>query len=429
MLLIYSVPLLAKSTTAFDYGMVAARSGDYRLALQYFLKAEEGGMDSGRLYYNIGVSHYKLGHYDAAVQAFEKAARDPQLRALSYYNLALVARAQDDTSAALSWTEKCLDASRDERLTGLAEALRQQLAPGQATRTDRTMTGGSKTTMLFNAHIGYDDNVTLLADSQLLNSSNRGDSFIDAFYFGRLTLNSSGPYVWNVDGSVYTQQYSSLHNYNLSMLLASGSLQRDISVWRLKSELSMALFTLAGNGLYRTQTLKLSARWRRQAWQWRGEFELSGIDAANAAYEYLGGSMYRSKIRADWRQDKKHRYKASYTYETNDRNDLTTATTFSSYSPTRQTLKVSLETDLNRHLSSSFGVDGRYSRYRDQNISTTSAPIQRQEQRYRFNVGVTYKLRAAIELTGEYNLTRNFSNIDRYDYTSNVVKFGGSILW
>lgn len=420
-LLLFSGFLLAQPA-AFQLGTKAARAGDYQQALRYFLQAREEGMDSGRLYYNIGVSHYRLGHYEAAAQAFEQAAADPELRALAYYNLALVAAAQNDRATALSWTQRSLVSTQDEQLSRLAEALQQRLTP--AARA----TGKARTTMLFSAHGGYDDNVMLQADSQLLTTSDRGDTFVDGFYFVRVPLETKGPYHWNIDTSIFTQRYSRLHDYDLSMLQTGGVVERRFPGWRIEGGLAAALYTLAGNGLYRTVTMKMTARWRQAEYHWSGFAEISNIDAANAAYEYLGGSRYRGGVSTHWRGQAERRYSLAYTVENNDREDLVTAAGFTSYSPLRQSLDMSLTTPINDRLSGKFGVDGRYSYYRDSN-TTAATPLRRQEQRYRLHAGLTYRLRDAVDLTAEYRLLRNFSNIDRYDYISRQLQFGASLIW
>ena len=414
--------IVAAQPAVFQSGIEAARNGDYQQALQYFQQAREQGMDSGRLYYNIGVSHYKLGHYEAATQAFEQAARDPELRALAYYNLALVADAQHDKAAALSWTQRSLASTQDEQLSRLATVLERHLSSKREPNVPTT-------TMLFSAHGGYDDNVILQADNQLLTTSNKGDTFANAFYFARVPLATNGPYNWNIDTSIFTQQYLHLHDYDLSMLQTGGVVERRFASWRLEGGLSAAIYTLAGNGLYRTLTMKATARWRQAGRHWSGFAEISSIDAANATYEYLGGQLYRGGVSASWRGDDSHRYNVSYTIETNDRKDLSTATTFTSYSPLRQSLELSMAMDIKPRLSSKIELEGRNSRYHDQNISATTSPLLRREQRYRFSAGLTYQIRKAVDLTAEWRLLRNHSNIDRYDYTDRVAQIGGSIIW
>lgn len=414
--------ILSAQPAVFQSGLDAARNGDYQQALQYFLQAREQGMDSGRLYYNIGVSQYKLGHYEAATQAFEQAARDPELQALAYYNLALVANAQHDKATALTWTQRSLASTQDEQLSRLATAMERHLS-------SKPESGVPSMTTLFSAHSGYDDNVILQADSQLLTASNQGDTFANAFYFARLPLATHGPYNWNIDASIFTQQYLRLHDYDLSMLQTGGVVDRRFSSWRLEGALTAAIYTLAGNGLYRTLTMKATARWRQAKRHWSGFAEISNIDAANAAYDYLGGQLYRSGVSASWRSEDRRRYNVAYTIENNDRQDLTTATTFTSYSPLRQSLDLSVEMDIRDRMSGKLELEGRNSRYRDQNISATASAIQRREQRYRLSAGLTYQLREAVDLTAECRLLSNYSNIDRYDYTDSIVQFGGSIIW
>lgn len=379
-------------------------------------------MDSGRLYYNIGVSHYKLGNYELAAQAFQQAAHYPELQALAYYNLALVAEARHDNTTALLWTQRSLASTQDEQLSRLAETLARHLSSDRRSNVPST-------TMLFSAHSGYDDNVMLRADSQLLTTSDQGDTFVDAFYFARVPFASQGPYSWNIDAGVFTQQYSRLHDYDLSMLQIGGVVDRRFSAWRLEGNLSAAIYTLAGNGLYRTLTIKSTAHWREAERNWAGFVEMGNIDAANAQFKYLGGQIYRGGVSASWRGEGNGRYDVAYTIENNDRKDLNSATMFTSYSPLRQSLDLTVSTAIKAHLSGKINFEGRYSHYRDKDITTTSDPVLRREQRYRFAAGLTCQLRDSVDMNVEYQLLSNHSNIDRYDYIDRIVQIGGSVIW
>ena len=61
----------------FQAGLGAFRAGDYRQALVHFEQARHAGYDSATLDYNVGVSHYKLGDYQQARSALQRATSKP----------------------------------------------------------------------------------------------------------------------------------------------------------------------------------------------------------------------------------------------------------------------------------------------------------------------------------------------------------------
>ena len=63
--------------TLFTTAKEALDRGDYQQALEGFLEAEEAGLSTPALYYNLGVAHYRLGDYGRAKTAFLKAATSP----------------------------------------------------------------------------------------------------------------------------------------------------------------------------------------------------------------------------------------------------------------------------------------------------------------------------------------------------------------
>ena len=90
----------APSELSFETGVALTREGRFNDALVHFLAAEQGGDRSARLYFNLGVVNYRLQRYDAARDAFARAAEDPETADLAQYNRGLVALADGDKSEA-----------------------------------------------------------------------------------------------------------------------------------------------------------------------------------------------------------------------------------------------------------------------------------------------------------------------------------------
>lgn len=119
-----SGPAFAQATpqadAAFDAGVSLTREGRFEAALTQFLAAESAGDRSARLYFNLGVVHYRLGRHDEARLAFARSARDPETRDLSNYNLGLVALAMNDRAEASRWFEQVEREAREPSLRALA---------------------------------------------------------------------------------------------------------------------------------------------------------------------------------------------------------------------------------------------------------------------------------------------------------------------
>ena len=84
----------------------AYRRGDFITAAGLYEKASAAGFDDPVIFYNLGVTYYRLGRLDEAETAFATAAAHDQLAPISYYNLGLVARRQDEQRDARGWFQQ-----------------------------------------------------------------------------------------------------------------------------------------------------------------------------------------------------------------------------------------------------------------------------------------------------------------------------------
>jgi hypothetical protein len=79
------------------------RSKVYGAALARYHEAENAGLSSPLLDYNIGITCYRLGQYDEAVTYLGRAYRDDALAALAAYNLGLAEQAAGHADEAARW--------------------------------------------------------------------------------------------------------------------------------------------------------------------------------------------------------------------------------------------------------------------------------------------------------------------------------------
>ena len=71
--LLLALPAVADTEAAdraFSVGNDAFRSGNYTRALAKYEEARAAGKDGGRLVYNLGLTHFRLGQYAEARSAF-----------------------------------------------------------------------------------------------------------------------------------------------------------------------------------------------------------------------------------------------------------------------------------------------------------------------------------------------------------------------
>lgn len=99
----------------------------YWAALLRYQQANEAGMNSAVLHYNIGVANYRAGQYDRARESLLKAAQAPKLRVVSHYNLGLTEYADGDTEAALEWFYMARDQSENRQIRKYARTAIERL--------------------------------------------------------------------------------------------------------------------------------------------------------------------------------------------------------------------------------------------------------------------------------------------------------------
>ena len=91
---------------AFDNANTAFRNGDYASALASYNEALTKGKDSSRLFYNMGLAHYRLGQYSQARWAFTEAEKDDRMAALAQYQLGVLAHREGDKKSAEKWFKR-----------------------------------------------------------------------------------------------------------------------------------------------------------------------------------------------------------------------------------------------------------------------------------------------------------------------------------
>lgn len=408
------------SDDAFAAGLKASRGGDYLYALSRFELARRSGMDSAALDYNLGVCHYKLRHYPQASEAFRRATRSKELKPLALYNLGLVALAQRDHAQAEQWFTQARDASTEEDVRTLAER--------QLTRLQQPSGTDLKQWWLVSAsaNLGHDDNV-LDPASEVVRS--RSDNLAELFAIASGPISGTLRDGVRLDVSAYALRYASISEYDMNVLRGGAAWLHLLGNWQGEAGLHYETSSLGGEGYLDTTTLTLqgSHKWREDA-QLRLRYRYGLITSRDDAYDPLQGTRQQFDIQNRWRRTD-GQLLLGYQLELNNRDDLTTATTFSSYSPTRHTLRLGVEQALASPWIGGLDASLRNSRYDTANVLGSGRHVVRQDNQFQLKLRARRPLDKTWEVALEYSHTRNDSNINIYDYDRNLIMGGVSAQW
>ena len=404
----------------YDQGQAAFDKENYPRALELFLDAYDHGMRTGQLYYNLGAVHFKLGSYFEAEAAYLRAARDPELTDISFYNLALVAVKQGDEKKTRMWLNRTIQTTYNPKIRQLAQTLLARLDETVSEAREQRAWSG-----VVSISAGYDDNVTLLSDAEAINSSGEDDSFIDVFGHAAVALFGSS---FNLEVNGFVQRYEQLSTYDLDYGSLVISHAGDSRRWSQRSTLETAITLLDHNDFNRINTLSWTGRRRLSREQTLGlSYSIAQITSLDPAYDYLDGWRHRGKI--EWlRAMGSGRAKLGYTLEYNDRKDLQN-TYFTSYSSTGHTFTLDLSHPLTNNLSVDVEAEIRNSTYHDPNTYGGSVSITREETRSAATIDLNYELGKSNEVSLEIMTSKNVSNISTYGYKRTQVELSLLIPW
>lgn len=390
------------AASPFQAGITAFKQGDYGKALRFFQQAESSGLNKPSLYYNIGVCSYKLGRYPEAEDAFRKTAAFPEMAPLAYYNLGIVAEKQADHKNALFWLRKSYDTAKtdDSKIRELAKnALREMRIAKDRPAWNRYISAG----------LGYDDNVELVADSDVLQASNQEDSFADLFVFLKRTIttdsSASGSFL---QSGLSFLKYAEINEYD------TGTANLELFYWKklgtYQVEGGTGYHYIFFDGKSYEQSPMLSMQISRPLWSanlLRFLYRLNYLDNLNEDYDYLTGWRHRAMAELSGKWGSFRGYLA-YTLEANNRDD-------DDYSPLRHTFTTGLKVRLQDNLDGGLTFSYRDSDY---DISNQS---DREEEQLTTTATLTYYLQNGWEMSCKVQHTDNESNYSSYDYKKEAV--------
>lgn len=286
---------------------------------------------------------------------------------------------------------------------------------------------GSDWTGILSASVGNDDNVTLADDSNVV-ASNEGDLFLDVLAAAGSYLSGNQDDGIRFDGTFYNREYDTEDGFNLSLVDASIAYHKKLGDWNGRFGVKYSYIEFGGDpyqGIY-----DLSAEGRRKIndnTELRIRYRYSDINSESSQFDNTDGDRQDVRIEGRFKSDK-NRYLLSYNFETNDRNDLQTATTYTSSSPVRHTIRANAKIPLAGKWGSEFDLRWRGSRYKDDNV-TAGSSTRRDDDRLTAKAGLNYALNKKVEIYADYAYTDNNSNISSYDYKRNEVSMGVNYLF
>lgn len=423
--LLANAPALAATdtTTAREQmraGIAAFQNNDLERARQ-LLEAAATQMDSRALTYNLGVLYYQLGEYPQAESMFRQLL-DTKQRGLAFYNIGLVALAQDNLrKARVAFRKAAAIASAEDNLGKLSRAQLDKL--GELPPSDQWLA-------LLSVAGGYEENIGLFPDTA---PSSLDDSFFESVNVVSGYPWRSGQNAVKIQLQLYSRQYAEQQDFNTHLARLDATWERTLAGYRFSLGMGGDQFWRGGSTQERRA--RLSSGLATRACQLGSESALCTVridteqvyaDTRLDAYDgqhYRLDLRYRAKL-ADWRGEV--RYRLDY----DDRDNFDTGQEYYSVSPLGQTLKLGLGYALSEALELGASVGYRLNYYRDENrlqVPEGLLVINRRDYRLTLGMDGEYRFNHTLSMTLDLQWVDNDSNIARYDYDKRTATLGVAV--
>jgi hypothetical protein len=421
---LYGRPALSGTVDGnhFEAGRAAFQAGDTATALDDFLAARKAGMDSPALHYNLGVCYFRLQRYAEAVREFRILTTQPENASVGHYNIGLIALHLGKTAEARAHFRRTLGLNPPAEIKTLAENALRSLPPAPAAKRYQG---------LISAAAGYDDNVTLESESDLVGVTERGDGFMQLLAGVRALLTGTRDNGVQMEAGGYLRDYQDIDRFNQQAGRFGLAMLRRIGDWSTQLGGHLDLIYLDGERFQTLATATVQAT-RGKAGRDRLllRYRLAHIDGGDG-FDQISGWRQRLQAEQQLPAGRGH-VSLGYALEYNDRNDLDGDTQFISQSPLRNTLYAEAVWPTGRLWEFTLHGDYRHSSYRDEDIRSLPAGTlerQRKDRQYGAVLRVVYKLKPNWRVFGQIGHTRNDSNIPTIDYTRNESQMGMEVYF
>jgi tetratricopeptide (TPR) repeat protein len=383
----------------FAAGTAHVAAGDYTAALDAFLAARDAGLTGPAVHHNIGVCAWMLGDLDLAESAFLATAGFPAMAPLAHYNLGLVAQQRDEPAAAQAWFELAFAGSGDDAvLRQLAQAQLGAYSPQP--ESSGAPPGFGPPYGFFSAAAGYDSNVGLVADGELLGVSDLGSPYGELQAVVLLPL----PRDFSIRGGFYHLEYFDLPELDQTGAQLELLFSYRLGDWGTQFGAGYNLNRLDGERFDDQRTLMASAyRWLNDEWDARLQLRYADIEG-RAPYEGLSGDWGEFSLRLRRHLDQQ-RWQIEYRFETNDRASP-------ELSPDRHRVDVEWRLPLARRIELTTALGWRRSRYSTPGMSWS-------ERSWIAAAGFAGPLAGAWEWVLRYDWLDNDSSLPEFEYRRN----------
>lgn len=409
-------------SSEYDAGVQAFRAGNYARALQYFESARRQGNEKPGLIYNLAATHYKLKQFNESERLFMKLESNPGYRNLARYNLGLIAMQQGDDDAAVRWFREVRRSSHNAKLRYLAGKALDKLGHPPGGRASARH--GKDWLALLTAGGGYNDNPLAYPELQLAPVNAGSDSFFEFLGYGQIYLFGHHGDGLLLNGFAYTKKYINQSVVDVTTLNAGLIRENTYNGWHYGYGGGVGHSQVDLHSL--TDQIQGNFRIERSVGDSRYSLRYQPIyHSAGSRYSYLDGWEHKLDLR--WRMRRNNlRWTARYRFVYNSRSDLTTATTFLSFSPIRNSIRLQADWYVMPDLTLTAGGQYTHSEYsgKDQltDIDGVFKVKKRKADRIEAWIKGEYELTPHWRVRAEYEYTKNDENLKLYKYRFSEVK-------
>ena len=396
----------ASAPNAFTQGTNFFQQAQYDKAARAFEKAQQLGMQSPSLFFNLASSYYKLKRYNLAKQYYLRVRQYPEMRSLAEYNLALIALKQHNNKQARQWLKSVVQQQQHPNLVALAKK--------KLNINDTKPNNVKRYSLYTNLSLGNDSNINIAE----LSATSLSDNYTQAQLSGNYLLSSKKSSGWFVDAAYYQRQHNTETLFDSTELTLGISKRQRLQKWSFKYALQQSQSSYANADYQSILRLNLYAYYkldRRQRLNFSFRYNDITSETTSLALEGI-----RQNVKMEYRRYHKHssqRY--SYELETNNRNDSIN----SSFSPTRHRLRY-------QHI---WYLDDNWRLLADASWRQSDYPAtpteQRSDTRWRATMATEYRFKHNVKLKLGYSLTDNQSNLPQDSYKKQLISLSLSKLF
>ncbi|ULQ45360.1 outer membrane beta-barrel protein [Flagellatimonas centrodinii] len=399
---------------SFLQGIEAYRSGDYGAALDAFRTAVAAGHQDPNLQFNLGLTHFQLGQWQAAQACFETLAARPAYAAVARYHLALLAARAGHTAAAVDHLQATERLANHPAIRARARAALQRL------RSDGDAPAARQYYLYLGS--GHDGNPSLISDSVDPDGVTEGRHYAEAFGVVQWPLGKER----DLRSSLFARNYPGSDRND--QLGAQVTLRWHDGNGRWQGHQALGLETTQLDHRFMQYLLHVEGVRGRQLGAQRLDLraQVSGI-SATGAFQLLSGWRLRTGLQLS-RPLGSARGELDLSVAFNERRDLWLGPQFFSQSPVRGEVRFGLAHGTPRALFLQWTLRYRHSHYRHQNRQfDTDGLLQterRQDDLLSTGLRLRRQLKPSVSLLADYRYDDNASTVPLFDYARSTVSVG-----